>query len=110
MGGARRRATHPVWKPLATDDPAVDLVEPELAAELGRLTGLAAADQRGVRLEQAEHLLGGGDLLAPEHPPGGLVDDPRDQRREPVEARAEPDRGRGAGAVQEPTDPARLAV
>ena len=42
---------------VAADDAALDLVQQQLAPELGRLAGFVAADDLGVRLEQAEHLL-----------------------------------------------------
>src|SRR5581483_6464071 len=92
---------------VAADDAALQLVEPGLAAELGRLAGLAPADQRGVRLEQAEHLVGGRDLLAAQHPPGRLVDDPADQRREPVQTSPQPSgrRTRAAWRRAAPTTP-----
>src|ERR687885_512119 len=54
----------------AADDPALDFLQPQLAAELDRLAGLVAADDLAVRLEQAHDLL----PRPPPHPcagPGG---------------------------------------
>src|SRR4051794_126280 len=56
----------------AADDPALDLLEPQLAPELDRLAGLVADDDLGVRLEQAQDLLARGHCLALEHAAHGL--------------------------------------
>lgn len=56
------------------DDPAVGLRQPELAAELDRLTCFVARDDGGVGLDQAHHLLCGGDLLAAKDAPLSLGD------------------------------------
>src|SRR6266498_5227355 len=59
---------------IATDDPTLDLVQPDHPPELGRLAQLALANDRGVRLEDADQLLGRREGFAFEHPPCGLVD------------------------------------
>lgn len=55
-------------------DPALDLVEPELAAELHRLAGLEPRDDLGLRLEQRPHLLTGRDGVPVEDAAGRLLD------------------------------------
>lgn len=56
-------------------DAALDLAQPEHAAELHRLAGRARADDRGVRLEPADQLLRSRYLLVVEYLPARLLND-----------------------------------
>src|SRR5713101_2180485 len=60
---------------IATDDGALDLVQPHHAPELGWLAYFALADNRGMRLEDAHQLLSCRYLVAVDDPPPGLADD-----------------------------------
>jgi hypothetical protein len=59
---------------IGRDDPALDLVEPQLAAELDPLTGLEPADDLSVGLEEREQLVRGRDRFPVEGPAGRLLD------------------------------------
>src|SRR3712207_7480072 len=61
---------------VAAYDAAVHLVEEHLAPVLPRLSDLAASDDHGVLLEQAQNLLRGRDLLLSEDAANRLVDAP----------------------------------
>ena len=54
--------------------PALDLVEPQLAAELRRLARLEPRDHLRVRLEQRDQLLARGDRVVLQDAPLGLAD------------------------------------
>lgn len=51
---------------ISGDDPALDLVQADLAAELHRLAGPGPRDDLRVRLEQRQHLLAGRDRGRPD--------------------------------------------
>src|SRR5438105_4708736 len=57
------------------DDAALGLRQPEHAAKLSRLAGLAFADNGGMRLKHAHQLLAGGHRLALKDSTDGLGDD-----------------------------------
>lgn len=61
------------------------LIEDHFGTELGGLACLPASDQGGLRLEQAQDLLGGGDRLPTKHPSLGLLRHPLQQGLEPIE-------------------------
>src|SRR5512135_2365654 len=69
-------------EPVAGDDPALDLVEPDLPAEFDRLAGLVPGDDLRVRLEQRQQLLTSWNRLALDHPPKCLADAPLQPRQE----------------------------
>src|SRR5947199_9765120 len=75
---------------IAADDPPLDLVEPDLAAELHRLAGLEPRDDLGVRLEQREQLVLRRYRLPLEHPPPRLLDALGEPRQELAEPRGQP--------------------
>src|SRR5450756_513451 len=66
------RVTH--QHPVAADDPAIDLVQPDLVPKLGRLADLAPADDLAVRLEETHQLLERRHRLAIQYPPTRLSD------------------------------------
>src|SRR4030095_11692875 len=65
---------------VAADDATIDLVQPDHASKFGRLAGLTFADDRGVRLEQADQLLARPQLLVQEHAASSLVNNLLHQR------------------------------
>src|SRR4051812_39868375 len=71
------------------DDPALDLAEPDLAAELDRLARLEPGDDLGVRLEQREQLLLRRYRLALQHPTSRLLDALSEPGQEPAESRGQ---------------------
>ncbi len=76
--------------------PALDLVQPEHAAKLGRLSRFAFANNRRVGLKQTDDLLAGRHLFALQDPPRRLRDDLLDQREELGQRPRDP-LGRGGG-------------
>src|SRR4051794_15679415 len=105
IGGVRPR---PVEQTPAADDPALALLQPQLAAELDRLAGLVADDDPAVRLEQAHDLLARGYRLTPEHATNRLCDRLRHPRKEGVELPCQA-LGRRLGSLpQRRADPGRL--
>src|SRR5215213_1189086 len=59
----------------AGDDPAVDLIQPDLVSKFGLFARFLAANDGGMRLKQADQFLLCWDRLARKHAPHGLVDD-----------------------------------
>src|SRR5712691_3519407 len=60
---------------IAAHNATLDLVEPEDAAKLHRFAEFAFADNRCVRLKQADQLVAGWDTLALQYPTLGLAHD-----------------------------------
>ena len=71
---------------VAAYDAPVDLVEEHLATDLPRFSDLAASDDHGVLLEEAQDLLGSRHLLIVEDAAGRLSDPSLNQRHEVFEA------------------------
>ncbi|MEA2638861.1 MAG: hypothetical protein QOF51_255 [Chloroflexota bacterium] len=83
---------------IAADEPALDLIEHELRAELGGPIQLPPPDHRRRRLEQAHHLLVRRNGFPAEDAPLCLAHHPLEERREVLQPRPEP-RRLGLGAV-----------
>src|SRR4051812_29861914 len=98
----------PVEQAPAADDPALDLLQPQLAAELDRLAGLVADDDLAVRLEQAHDLLARGYRLTSEHATNPLCDRLRPPRKEGVELPCQALSRRLGSLPQRRADPGRL--
>jgi hypothetical protein len=84
------------------------LVKEQLAAELDDFARFVALDHLGVRLEQAEELLLGGDRLAVQDAALRLTDGLPDQGEEVVEALAQPAALVGRSLPQRVADPLGL--
>src|SRR3954468_19107821 len=67
---------------VAANDSPIDLVQPELAAELHRVARLVALNDRRVRLEQAQQLLRRRHRVTLQHAAGRLADRLVYQRQE----------------------------
>ncbi len=65
---------------VAGHDAALHLIEHDVATKLHQRAAFVAGDGAGVRLEEAEHFLLGGHLLALQHARACLGDDALNQR------------------------------
>src|ERR687886_1179279 len=84
----------------AADDPAIDFLQPQLAAELDWLAGLVADDDLAVRLEQAHDLLARRHRLAAKDAPHGLHDHALQAWQDGLELPPEPPGRRIAPGLQ----------
>ncbi len=66
-----RRIT--VQDTIVTDEASLYLIQPDFAAELGFMTGFAAPNNGGVRLEQTDQFEIGRQLLITKDPPQRLA-------------------------------------
>jgi hypothetical protein len=69
----------------ATDDPALDFIEPDSAAEFRLVADPPFADDRRVRLKEADDFLPGRDVLPVADASSGLTDDTSGQFTEMVQ-------------------------
>jgi len=74
----------------AGDNPALDLREHDLTAELHRGSALVPRDEAGVRLKQTQHFLASGDLPTVQHAGPRLRDNALDEGKEVVDLGLKP--------------------